>query len=103
MVSSGVLRHAPVLGRPLGDEATAMSSQNSDLSHPPDLAHPIEESFRSFAESLSSLVWSARPDGYTEYCNRRLLDYLGRTLGQVRGRAWIDALHPDDRERSRLS
>ncbi|HYT95024.1 MAG TPA: PAS domain-containing protein, partial [Gemmataceae bacterium] len=55
-----------------------------------------DEHFRLFAESLGDLVWSARPDGFTDYCNRRFLDYLGRTPEQMQGWGWLDALHPDD-------
>ena len=47
------------------------------------LAHPIEASFQHFAESLSDLVWSARPDGDTDFYNRSFLDYLGTTLDRV--------------------
>jgi PAS domain S-box-containing protein len=64
------------------------------------LAHPIEASFQHFAESLPDLVWSARPDGDTDFYNRSFLDYLGTTLHRVQGRSWAQALHPDDVERS---
>jgi PAS domain S-box-containing protein len=57
---------------------------------------PPDEAFRLFAESLGDLVWSARPNGRTDYCNRRFLDYLGRTAEQMEGWSWIEALHPDD-------
>jgi PAS domain S-box-containing protein len=68
---------------------------------PAALADPIDPSFRHFAEALSDLVWSARPDGYTEYYNRCFLDYLGRTLGQMRGWTWTEVLHRDDVEPAR--
>jgi PAS domain S-box-containing protein len=65
------------------------------------LAQPIEASFQHFAESLPDLVWSARPDSDTDFYNRSFLDYLGTTLDRARGRAWAEALHPDDVERNR--
>jgi PAS domain S-box-containing protein len=68
---------------------------------PAALTYPIDPSFRHLAESLSDLVWSARPDGYSDYYNRCFLDYLGRTLGQMRGWTWTEVLHPDDVERAR--
>jgi PAS domain S-box-containing protein len=62
------------------------------------LAHPIEASFQQFAELLPDLVWSARPDGDTDFYNQSFLDYLGTTLDPVQHRAWTEALHPDDVE-----
>jgi PAS domain S-box-containing protein len=110
----------------LGDEAKAMPSKNSDTSRPlgvassypvpgPDggrpaghgdgdpggLARPIEDSFRHFAESLSDLVWSARPDGHVDYYNGRFLDYLGKTQAEMGGWTWAETLHPDDADRGR--
>jgi PAS domain S-box-containing protein len=113
--------------RLLGVEATAMPSQNPDPcipsrlasddppggpegahragrscdGDPAELCQPIEASFRHFAESLSDLVWAARPDGHIDYYNRRLLDYLGTTFEVMRGRDTAETLHPDDIGRSR--
>ena len=68
---------------------------------PSDVAHPIEPSFRHFAESLSDLVWSARPDGYPDFYNRRFLDYLGLTPDEMGGWTWAEMLHPDDADGAR--
>src|SRR5262249_14022036 len=65
------------------------------------VAHPIEPSFRHFAESLSDLVWSARPDGYPDFYNRRFLDYLGLTPDEMGGWTWTETLHPDDADGAR--
>src|SRR5689334_9019790 len=67
------------------DESGAHGHGEDRTGDPSAVAHPIEPSFRHFAESLSDLVWSARPDGYPDYYNRRFLDYLGRTLDQMQG------------------
>ncbi|HEX2864123.1 MAG TPA: PAS domain-containing protein, partial [Deinococcales bacterium] len=45
------------------------------------------------------LLWRAGPDGGAVWCNRRWFDYTGQTLDQARGTGWLDAVHPDDRER----
>ena len=58
-----------------------------------------EGQFFSLAEALPAMVWAARPDGWTEYVNRRWTDYTGLTLEQCRGSGWTDALHPADRQR----
>jgi PAS domain S-box-containing protein len=64
-------------------------------------APPPDEHFRFFADSLPDLVWSAGPDGRTDFCNRRLLDYLGCSPDESLGWALAEAVHPDDRERVR--
>src|SRR5437764_3094632 len=67
----------------------------------PRATGPSEAQFRCFAEALMDLVWSARPDGVSDYYNGRFLDYLGRTLDEMDGWTWAEMLHPDDVERSR--
>ncbi len=50
-------------------------------------------------DALPGLAWTALPDGRAELLNRRWLDYTGLTAEQAAGRGWIEAIHPDDRER----
>lgn len=59
----------------------------------------LAESERHLNETISALpalIWSARPDGTGEFYNRYYLEYLGRTLEQVRDHEWTKAVHPDD-------
>jgi PAS domain S-box-containing protein len=42
------------------------------------------------------MAWSALPDGYVEFLNRRCLDYTGLSLDEARGWGWNVAVHPDD-------
>ncbi|MHB1558764.1 MAG: hybrid sensor histidine kinase/response regulator [Isosphaeraceae bacterium] len=58
-----------------------------------------ERRFRFLAESIPHLVWTCRPDGRVEYASPRLIDYLGLGPGDSRDSAWVEAVHPDDRER----
>jgi PAS domain S-box-containing protein len=62
-----------------------------------------EARFQFLADAIPDLIWAARPDGFTDYHSRRFLAYLGKTAEQMRGWAWVEALHPDDRERSRAA
>lgn len=55
------------------------------------------ENFRVMADLVPHMIWSARPDGFIDYFNRRLLEYMGMTLEQVKGWNWAEALHPEDR------
>ena len=41
-------------------------------------------------------TWRSRADGFTEYLNKRWLDYTGMTFDQALGWQWLAAIHPDD-------
>ncbi|RIJ37372.1 PAS domain-containing protein [Pontibacter oryzae] len=67
------------------------------------LREKVEESekqFRFLAESIPQLVWTTRPDGYTDYFNKRWYEYTGMKLENSLGDAWNTVLHPDDQKRA---
>jgi diguanylate cyclase (GGDEF)-like protein/PAS domain S-box-containing protein len=53
--------------------------------------------FRTLAEALPQLVWTAIPGKGVDYCNRRWRELTGFTESQTLGWGWPNALHPDDR------
>jgi len=55
-----------------------------------------EARFRVLAESLPQFVWIRDAEGNYIYCNRRLLDYVGKP-GEWLSTQAFDAVHPDDR------
>jgi PAS domain S-box-containing protein len=44
------------------------------------------------------MVWSARPDGYCDYSNRRLQEYAGLAPAELAGRGWQAIVHPEDKD-----
>ena len=58
----------------------------------------MDHHFRLLAEAMPQIVWSARPDGFTESYNSRWFEYTGLTLQESRGWGWRHVLHPDDLE-----
>jgi len=50
-------------------------------------------------DALPGLVWTALPDGRTEFINRRWCEYTGLSLDQALGDGWHCAIHPEDRAR----
>lgn len=46
------------------------------------------------------MVWLTDPDGACTYLNSRWFEYTGQTEAEAAGFGWLDAVHPDDRERS---
>src|SRR6516162_11544663 len=51
--------------------------------------------------SIPAMALRARADGFTEYVNKRWLDYTGVSLDQALGRKWLALIHPDDAPRVR--
>jgi PAS domain S-box-containing protein len=58
-----------------------------------------EEQYRSLADLIPGIVWTARADGWIDYANQFWFDFTGMTLEQTQGSGWAAALHPDDVER----
>jgi PAS domain S-box-containing protein len=57
----------------------------------------LKNQFRLAVDTIPGLVWSALPDGSTEFLNQRWLDYTGLPLKG--GGDWTIAAHPEDRAR----
>ncbi|HEY7894084.1 MAG TPA: PAS domain S-box protein [Gemmatimonadaceae bacterium] len=55
-----------------------------------------EQRYRTVAEALPQIVFTARPDGCTDYFNQNWYAYTGLTQKQSLGWAWHAAVHPDD-------
>ncbi len=61
-----------------------------------------ERSFRFLTESIPQMVWTATPDGTTDYFNSRWISYTGLSLEESQGPdAWLKAMHPDDHQKAR--
>ena len=57
---------------------------------------------RFILESLPLMVWTSRHDGLVDSFNTRWTDFTGRPLAQTLGWGWVEDLHPDDVERTRI-
>jgi|GEM_PF-211354 len=55
-----------------------------------------ELNFRTLANSMPQIVWTALPCGFIDYYNQRWTNYTGMTLEQAQGWGWEPVLHPDD-------
>jgi len=52
--------------------------------------------YRFLADAVPQIVWTAKPDGYIDYANKRWCDYSGMTIEQTKDWGWSHVLHPDD-------
>jgi PAS domain S-box-containing protein len=60
-----------------------------------------EERFRSLVMATSQIVWTNTPDGRVEEDSPSWRAFTGQTYDEWKEYGWLDALHPDDRERTR--
>lgn len=60
-----------------------------------------EQRFRTLADAMPPMVWTARPDGHIDYYNERWYAFTGFERGQTGDASWEPILHPDDVERCR--
>ena len=54
---------------------------------------------RALIDAIPQQIWSAPPDGNTDYCNERWRSYTGIELKDLRGYGWKSMIHPEDRDR----
>jgi PAS domain S-box-containing protein len=54
------------------------------------------DQFRLAIDTIPGLVWTALPDGYIDFLNRRWLEYTGMTLQDASGWGWQAAVCPED-------
>lgn len=62
-----------------------------------------EARLHAIANLVPDLLWSNDPGGTTPWYNQRWFEYTGQTSEQAYGYGWLDAIHPDERERSQHS
>ena len=55
-----------------------------------------EDNLRQVIDTLPTLVWCTRPDGSTEFLNKRWHDYTGCSPEESRVHGWQPAVHPED-------
>jgi PAS domain S-box-containing protein len=58
-----------------------------------------EQRFRTLASHAPVGIFQSGPDGETVFVNEEWAALTGLTLDEARGWGWIQALHPEDRER----
>ncbi len=57
-----------------------------------------ERQLRQLTEAIPQQLWRADPDGEIEYCNRHLIEYMGKQLEELQGKAFFNSLHSEDKE-----
>ncbi len=55
-----------------------------------------EEQYRILAEVMPQCIWTAGPDGQTDYVNQHWCEFSGLSPAQSLGSGWAAVLHPED-------
>src|SRR5437879_2857194 len=81
----GTLLHVSILGAGVSGSCgrVATSAIYQDITERKRLEEKVranERELRLQTEVIPQHIWSALPDGSIDYCNQRLLTYLGRTM-----------------------
>ncbi len=71
-----------------GFEVTAQVRAAQALSRLLANAEAAERQFRELVENLPELAWTARPDGFVDYYNRRWYEYTGTAYDDMQGWGW---------------
>ncbi|HYH65980.1 MAG TPA: PAS domain S-box protein, partial [Urbifossiella sp.] len=59
-----------------------------------------EERYRSLVDATAAIVWDSPASGAFDSEQPGWTKFTGQTVEQHRGWGWLDAIHPDDREKS---
>ncbi|MGK6324741.1 PAS domain S-box protein [Sphingomonas sp. DT-51] len=59
-----------------------------------------ESRFRNLADHSPVMMWVTDPTGYCTYLNRKWYEFTGQTAEEAEGYGWLEATHPDDRQRA---
>ncbi|HVW87266.1 MAG TPA: PAS domain S-box protein [Bryobacteraceae bacterium] len=62
-------------------------------------AEESEQRFRQLADSMPQIVWTARADGYIDYCNKRWHDFTGLDCSVEKVQSRLAIVHPDEAKR----
>ncbi|MXV52999.1 PAS domain-containing protein [Pedobacter sp. HMF7647] len=70
------------------------TSHNQTAEHSP--ASDLQ--FNLLTDSMPQQVWTASPDGKLTYINSQARAFFGKTSQELLGIAWLDVIHPDDKQ-----
>ena len=89
-------------GRPIGDESGRIVAWHvlltdiHDRKRAEEALVASEHSLQLTVDTIPALAWSAGADGAADFFSQHYLDYVGRSLEQVQGWQWTEAICPLD-------
>jgi PAS domain S-box-containing protein len=82
-------------------EWIGMSTDVTDQRFAEEKIKVSEQRYRSLVKASAQLVWTCDAYGYLKHDIEDWQLFTGQTSEQMSGWGWLDAIHPDDREKTR--
>ena len=73
---------------------------NSVLDNTEEKLRQSEERFQALVKATAQIAWTVAANGLVEEDIPLWRSYTGQSEAEVKGLGWLDAVHPDDRERT---
>jgi PAS domain S-box-containing protein len=70
----------------------------ADLKAAEEKTRQAERKVRRVVDNIPALVWTASPDGLSNFFGQRWLEYTGLSPEETLGLGWTATIHPDDLE-----
>lgn len=105
----GSLYHAQIVVWPIKDKAgdiVRFAKITRDITARKQAEHALQESeakFRTMANVMPQIVWSAPPDGRTDYLSQQWYEFSGAKINTEEAQHWVDFIHPEEREQIRAA
>ena len=80
---------------PSAGAVTSFTRDITDRRRANEVLRRQEEEFRALANTIPTLAWMARPDGYIYWYNERWYDYTGTTPADMEGWGWKSVHDPE--------
>ena len=93
-----MIEHAsPVFGEDgIQDWVVTCTLQDKRSSDSEEALRESEQRYRALADAMPLIVWTAQPNGESNYYNQQWFNYTGMTLEETKGWGWQPVVHPDD-------
>jgi PAS domain S-box-containing protein len=92
-------RTAPVINE--RKEVLMWVGTSTDIDEQKNDEYDLKESerqYRTLADAIPQIVWTATPNGEIDFFNHRWFEYTGLTWSQSVDNGWTLLIHPDDRK-----
>ncbi|MDU8457023.1 ATP-binding protein [Pseudomonas syringae group sp. J254-4] len=76
-----------------------LAGQDCEVAQHIDALRESEHQFRTLADNMSQLAWTASPRGQAHWYSERWYAYTGTSLEAMTALGWRSVLHPEHRER----